>query len=580
MPSYAHLDAATLDALAAYLVVSCNERRAAERGRARCPTACRVRPASSRRSSACGAAARLAVGHRGQQHLHRQALHRHGAGLPAAGRRARAAHARAARGAGQHAARAAGLQPGLHDARHRDDVPLRGAHRGGDRGLPAAQHAGRARPALPAPVGLRLLGLRVRRRRLLLLALRRPRARRRLVHVPAAQRARALARHQRRLLAARHRLHRDLGHRRRDRAHRRHPHDARARHDARPHADLRVGDAGRRLHDRLRVPGRDRLHRAARARARVRLAVLRSPPRRRPAALAAPLLVLRPSGRLHHLPARRGHGVGDAAHAGRRAAGRPPRRRRSRCSATGFFSFALWAHHMFTAGLGSLSLSFVSAASMAVAIPRRHPGLRMDRHAVARRRALEHADAVHRRLPRHLRDGRPHRRDGRRAAVRLAGARQLLRRRAPALRADRRHGVARLRRAVLLDAGAARPCARRALRPMGLRARVRRLPPRVLPDAHRRPAAACRGASTPTTRASAGTCRTCCRRPAPRCSAPACCCSPSTSCARCAARLASTATRGAPPRSNGCPPKTTARAASRRSTAAIRCGAAPPSRRK
>jgi cytochrome c oxidase subunit I+III len=36
---------------------------------------------------------------------------------------------------------------------------------------------------------------------------------------------------------------------------------------------------------------------------------------------------------------------------------------------TGFFSFALWAHHMFTAGLGSLSLSFVSAASMAVAVP-------------------------------------------------------------------------------------------------------------------------------------------------------------------------------------------------------------------
>ena len=36
---------------------------------------------------------------------------------------------------------------------------------------------------------------------------------------------------------------------------------------------------------------------------------------------------------------------------------------------TGFFSFALWAHHMFTAGLGSLSLSLVSAASMAVAVP-------------------------------------------------------------------------------------------------------------------------------------------------------------------------------------------------------------------
>ncbi|MEN3275125.1 MAG: cytochrome c oxidase subunit [Massilia sp.] len=34
-----------------------------------------------------------------------------------------------------------------------------------------------------------------------------------------------------------------------------------------------------------------------------------------------------------------------------------------------FFSFALWAHHMFTAGLGVMTMSFVSAASMAVAVP-------------------------------------------------------------------------------------------------------------------------------------------------------------------------------------------------------------------
>ncbi len=33
------------------------------------------------------------------------------------------------------------------------------------------------------------------------------------------------------------------------------------------------------------------------------------------------------------------------------------------------FSFGLWAHHMFTAGLGVLEMSFVSAASMAVAVP-------------------------------------------------------------------------------------------------------------------------------------------------------------------------------------------------------------------
>jgi cytochrome c oxidase subunit I+III len=35
----------------------------------------------------------------------------------------------------------------------------------------------------------------------------------------------------------------------------------------------------------------------------------------------------------------------------------------------GVFSFGLWAHHMFSAGLGVLEMSFVSAASMAVAVP-------------------------------------------------------------------------------------------------------------------------------------------------------------------------------------------------------------------
>jgi cytochrome c oxidase subunit I+III len=37
--------------------------------------------------------------------------------------------------------------------------------------------------------------------------------------------------------------------------------------------------------------------------------------------------------------------------------------------AVGVISFALWAHHMFTAGLSSMALSFVSAASLAIAIP-------------------------------------------------------------------------------------------------------------------------------------------------------------------------------------------------------------------
>ena len=37
--------------------------------------------------------------------------------------------------------------------------------------------------------------------------------------------------------------------------------------------------------------------------------------------------------------------------------------------AVGFLSFALWVHHMFTAGLGPWTLALVSAASLAVAIP-------------------------------------------------------------------------------------------------------------------------------------------------------------------------------------------------------------------
>ncbi|MHC1551642.1 cytochrome c oxidase subunit I [Phyllobacterium sp. K27] len=36
---------------------------------------------------------------------------------------------------------------------------------------------------------------------------------------------------------------------------------------------------------------------------------------------------------------------------------------------TGFFSFGLWVHHMFTTGIPALSLAFFSAASMVVAIP-------------------------------------------------------------------------------------------------------------------------------------------------------------------------------------------------------------------
>ena len=138
-----------------------------------------------------GTASGLAAAQGGEQHAHRRLLHRHRAALLRARRRPRAADAGAARAARRHAARRPGLQPGLHHARHGDDVPVRRAGGRGDRRLPAARHARRPRPAVPAPLGLRLLGLRGRRAGVLLHDLLRRRARRRLVHVSAARRARS-----------------------------------------------------------------------------------------------------------------------------------------------------------------------------------------------------------------------------------------------------------------------------------------------------------------------------------------------------------------------------------------------------
>ena len=97
-----------------------------------------------------------------------------------------AADPRAARRAGQRPPVGRDLQPGLHAARHGDDVPLRRADLRGGGDLPAAADAGRARPAVPAARRLRLLELPDRRRLRLRLDLLRRGAQRRLVHVSAA----------------------------------------------------------------------------------------------------------------------------------------------------------------------------------------------------------------------------------------------------------------------------------------------------------------------------------------------------------------------------------------------------------
>ena len=293
--------------------------------------------------------------------------------------------------------------------------------------------------------------------RILLHDLLRRGSRRRLVHVSAADQCHLLARARRRLLAAGHRLHRDLRDRRRHRTHRRHPVHACSRNVTRADAGIRVGHAGGRLHDRLRVPGHHRGHRAARTRTRIRLAHLRCTARRRSAAVAAPLLVLRPSRGLHHLPAGGGHGVDDPAGGGSHRARRLPRGgRRDRCRRLSELC-AVGASHVHRRS-GAMDPRAGLGGQPRGGHTQRRPGVRLDRDAGTRAPAVDDQRAVPAGLSRHLRDRRPDRRHGRGAALRRAGARHLLRRRAPALRADRRHGVPGHRRPVPLAAAGQRSC--------------------------------------------------------------------------------------------------------------------------
>ena len=85
-----------------------------------------------------------------------------------------------------------------------------------------------------------------------------------------------------------------------------HHHDlqhARAGHDPAPHAAVRLVDPGDGLPAAARPAGAGRRHHHAADRPQLRHALLRSGRRRRPDAVPAPLLVLRPSRGVHHDPA-------------------------------------------------------------------------------------------------------------------------------------------------------------------------------------------------------------------------------------------------------------------------------------
>ena len=153
----------------------------------------------------------------------------------------------------------------------------------------------------------------------------------------------------------------------------------------------------------------------------------------------------------------------------------------------GFLSFGLWVHHMYTRAAADVA-GLLLGGELAIAIPMGIQVFAWIATLWDGRPVLRVPHAVHPGLPVHLHGRRPDRRDGGGRAVRLAGARHLLRGRAFPLRAHRRHGLPGLRRPLLLDAVGHRADAVRAARAMGVLAHVRRLQRRVLADAHHRPA--------------------------------------------------------------------------------------------
>ena len=157
---------------------------------------------------------------------------------------------------------------------------------------------------------------------------------------------------------------------------------------------------------------------------------------------------------------------------------------------TGFLSFGLWVHHMFTTGLPGISLGLFSAASQAVAIPTGVQIFCFLATLLAGRVVALGADALR------ASAASPSSSLGGLTGVMVALAPfdfqahdTLLRRRPPALRADRRHALPDRRRASTTSSRSSTgSCSRERLGPHRLLADVRRLQRRLPADAPDRPA--------------------------------------------------------------------------------------------
>ena len=227
------------------------------------------------------------------------------------------------------------------------------------------------------------------------------------------------------------------------------PQHARARHELGPDAAVRVVDPGLQLPADRGAAGHRRGGHDAADRPPLRHRLLRPHRRRRPDAVAAPVLVLRPPRGLHHDPARVRDHLGDPAGVQPQADLRLQGHRRGHRGDRLPGPAGVGAPHVHHADRDR-GADLLHAQLVPDRRAHRHQDLQLDRDPVEGVDRDEDAALLRGRPARAVRDRRHLGRDARGVPGRLAAARQLLRGRPPALRAVRRVGVRDLRRPLLL----------------------------------------------------------------------------------------------------------------------------------
>ncbi|CAA9350922.1 MAG: Cytochrome c oxidase polypeptide I, partial [uncultured Gemmatimonadetes bacterium] len=378
--------------------------------------------------------------HHGRPQADRHHVRRHGLLLLPGGRHRGAADPGAAGRAQQQLRQRRAVQPALHHARADDD--LRGADAADGRVLqlhhPAADRG--ARRGVPAAERAVVLGLLLRRD---LLQRQHPDEagpELGVVRVRAHHHQAVLARHQHGLLRPGPADPGAVLHHRVAELHRHHHQHARAGNAADAHAHLHLADADHEHPDRDGHGGVHHRHHRADVRPGVRHAVLQRGRGRRPAALAAPVLDVRPPRGVHPDPSHHGNGVGGASHVQPQAALRLQRDGvlggADRLAGLG----RVEPPHV-RGGHGPHRRQLLRPVDDAHRHSHGHQGVQLAGNHVGGRHPLHHGHAVLHRVHRHVHHRRDLGGDARGGALGPAADRHVLRRGAPALRVLRRHGA-------------------------------------------------------------------------------------------------------------------------------------------